>query len=164
MSTTAFNWEGYVAPGIAPRAIAIIIDLIVLAIINMVISTPIINMLMPPPPTSDYIKYLNWVSTTMPMSYGLSFLFEIIYFVIFSAYLTDGQSIGKLIMNIKVMSVDANGNFVSVKGNPVPILIRTLLYIVDCCCCGIVGYIIINGSANQQRLGDSIARTVVVRK
>ena len=172
MSTTAYNWEGYIAPGIAPRAIAIIIDYIVIGILQFVVATPIVNMLYPPPNLNDYlgdpVGYLNavsaWSTSAYPVQALLGILVVILYFILFGAYLTDGQSIGKIIMNIKVMSVDLGGNFVSIKGQPVPLAIRSLLYIVDCCCCGIIGYIIINGSANQQRLGDSIAKTVVVRK
>lgn len=171
MSTTAFNWEGYIAPGIAPRAIAVIIDWIIIGIIGFFITTPIVNMLMPPPNIADYANYndyfnayTTWSTTSLPLQSLLTYVIISLYFIIFGAYLTDGQSIGKIIMNIKVMTVDLNGNFVSVKGNPVPLLIRSVLYIVDCCCCGCIGYIIINQSANQQRLGDSIAKTVVVRK
>lgn len=70
-----------------------------------------------------------------------------------------GQSIGKMMMNIKVISADySNASFVQIIG-------RRLLDIVDWFpFFGIVGFIVASNTKNQQRVGDLVAKTIVVNK
>jgi uncharacterized RDD family membrane protein YckC len=83
-------------------------------------------------------------------------------FVIFIGYFTllegsRGQTFGKMITKIKVVAED---------GMPIDFnqaLIRNLLRIIDGLFAYLVGAILIWRSDKKQRLGDSIANTVVIR-
>jgi uncharacterized RDD family membrane protein YckC len=143
MSVKEFDLQGHILPGTAPRAIAIIIDWVVVIVIMSIVSVALV----------DYPE----------ISYIVSLVIIFGYFVGMQGA-TDGQTIGKMAMNLKVMLVDEANTVASAQGMWVPLFLRTLLYIVDCCCCGIIGWIIMQQSVNQQRLGDSIGRTIVVRK
>jgi uncharacterized RDD family membrane protein YckC len=88
--------------------------------------------------------------------------FGIVSFIIFLAYFTylegtRGQTIGKMATKIKVVredggKIDMNQAFT-----------RTILRIVDGLVAYLIGAILIWRSDKKQRLGDSIAKTVVVK-
>jgi uncharacterized RDD family membrane protein YckC len=79
------------------------------------------------------------------------------YFMLMEGYL--GQTVGKMLLGIKVVRED-NGE--------VPGLgtaaIRTLLRLIDGLFLYLVGFIIVLISGKNQRLGDMVAHTLVVRK
>jgi uncharacterized RDD family membrane protein YckC len=84
------------------------------------------------------------------------------YFVIHMAYFTllegsKGQTIGKMITKIKVVAED---------GKPIDMnrsLVRNLLRIIDGLFVYLVGAILVWRSDKKQRLGDKVAKTVVVK-
>jgi len=79
-----------------------------------------------------------------------------LYFIILEGPAGGGQSIGKMIMSIKVTTEEGN----------VPsywaAMIRTLLRIVDSILFYALGFLIITFSNKNQRLGDMAAKTIVV--
>ncbi len=89
----------------------------------------------------------------------LSFLLYFLYFVLMESFA--GGTVGKLILGMKVRMVD---------GSPCTIgasLIRNLLRIVDALpgiAPYLLGAIFVWTSPTNQRLGDRLANTVVVRK
>lgn len=83
-------------------------------------------------------------------------------FIIFLAYFTflegsKGQTIGKMLTKIKVVGEDG-GNI-----NMNQAFIRTILRIIDGLLVYLIGAILIWRSDKKQRLGDSIAKIVVVK-
>lgn len=92
---------------------------------------------------------------------GLGFLVYAVvvfaYFVLMEGYM--GQTVGKMLLGIKVVRED---------DGQVPGLstaaIRTLLRLVDGLFFYLVGFIIVLVSGKNQRLGDMLAHTLVVRK
>jgi uncharacterized RDD family membrane protein YckC len=86
----------------------------------------------------------------------------LIYFIIYIGYYTylegsQGQTIGKMITKIKVVRED---------GKPIDMnqaFTRNILRIIDGVILYLIGAILIWRSDRKQRLGDSIAKTVVVK-
>jgi len=86
----------------------------------------------------------------------------LIYFIIYIGYYTyleglQGQTIGKMVTKIKVVRED---------GKPIDMnqaFTRNILRIIDGLIVYLVGAILIWRSNKKQRLGDSIAKTVVVK-
>ena len=86
----------------------------------------------------------------------------VLYFVIYIAYFTllegsKGQTVGKMITKIKVVRED---------GSPIDMsqaFTRNILRIIDGLFAYLIGAILIWRSDKQQRVGDSVARTVVVK-
>ena len=86
----------------------------------------------------------------------------VLYFEIYIAYFTllegsKGQTVGKMITKIKVVRED---------GSPIDMsqaFTRNILRIIDGLFAYLIGAILIWRSDKQQRLGDSMARTVVVK-
>ena len=86
----------------------------------------------------------------------------VLYFAIYIAYFTllegsKGQTVGKMITKIKVVRED---------GSPIDMsqaFTRNFLRIIDGLFAYLIGAILIWRSDKQQRLGDSVARTVVVK-
>jgi uncharacterized RDD family membrane protein YckC len=88
--------------------------------------------------------------------------FGLLSFIIFLAYFTylegsKGQTIGKMVTKIKVVREDG-GNI-----NMTQAFTRTILRIIDGLLAYLIGAILIWRSDKKQRLGDSIAQTVVVK-
>ena len=94
-----------------------------------------------------------------PLSFLLNMIFIVVgfaYFVIMEG--SRGQTVGKMVLGIKVVKED---------GSPCDVhaaLIRNALRIVDGIMVYLVGVILIATSATKQRLGDRVAKTVVVKK
>ncbi len=86
----------------------------------------------------------------------------VLYFIIYIGYYTylegsKGQTIGKMITKIKVVRED---------GKPIDMnqaFTRNILRIIDGLFAYLIGAILIWRSDKKQRLGDSIAKTVVVK-
>ena len=85
----------------------------------------------------------------------LSFAFYIAYYTYLEG--TKGQTIGKMVTKIKVVRED---------GTPIDMeqaFKRNILRVIDGLFAYLIGAILIWRSDKQQRLGDSVAKTVVVR-
>lgn len=81
----------------------------------------------------------------------------VLYYVLMEGYL--GQTVGKMLMSIKVVREDDGG----VPGFRAA-TIRTLLRIVDGLFSYLVAFVTVQISGKNQRLGDMAAHTLVVRK
>jgi uncharacterized RDD family membrane protein YckC len=128
--------------GIGIRFVSLLIDSIILAII---------------------ISVLGGIIGVGMMEMGrVPWWLGIIDFIIFIGYFTylegsRGQTIGKMITKIKVIRED---------GKPIDMnqaLTRNILRIIDGLIVYLIGAILIWRSDKKQRLGDSIAKTVVVK-
>jgi len=90
---------------------------------------------------------------------GPFFIFSLtglLYYILMEAF--RGGTLGKLVVGIRVQMED---------GNPITMgssVIRNLLRIVDGLFFYLVGAIFVWSSPNKQRLGDRLAKTVVVKK
>jgi uncharacterized RDD family membrane protein YckC len=132
--------------GVGIRFVAILIDSIILGIIIGILGF--------------IFGASNNVSGMYPY-YGLGW-FNILSFIIYIGYYTilegtSGQTIGKMITRIKVVRED---------GRPIDIgtaLIRNILRVIDGLIFYIIGAILIWTSNKKQRLGDRVAKTVVVK-
>ncbi|MBN1327943.1 MAG: RDD family protein [Candidatus Heimdallarchaeota archaeon] len=94
----------------------------------------------------------------------VSLLLALFYFV-WRPMNKNGQTVGKKHQNIQIAVIEdeAKGKVRPVaKGDLVPLLIRWLLMCIDGILFGLVGYFFITNSPNRQRLGDQLAKTVVV--
>ncbi|MGD2247462.1 MAG: RDD family protein [Candidatus Methanofastidiosia archaeon] len=80
-----------------------------------------------------------------------------LYYTFFEAYM-NGQTVGKMLVKIKVVKED---------GSPIDIvdaLIRNVLRIIDSLpVLYLLGLVLIASSDKKQRLGDIVAKTVVVK-
>jgi uncharacterized RDD family membrane protein YckC len=140
MNLSTLNYQG-----IGPRFVAQIVDSIVLIVLYFVVGTVLFG-----GPSFD-------VYGAAAVSFGaiyatLSFL----YFTVLEAY--KGATVGKMLAKIKVVRED---------GSPIgigPAIIRNILRIVDALpFLYIIDMIFISRSSKKQRLGDSIAKTIVVK-
>ena len=124
------------AVGVGKRAVAIIIDMIVLMI-------------------------LAWV---LMMVFGMEsaapglilFVFAIAYYVVMEVQM--GATLGKMAMGLKV--VKEGGEKIDWQAS----IIRNLLRIIDGIAFYLVGAIVVWTSKKKQRLGDMVAHTLVVPK
>lgn len=135
--------------GVGRRAVAIIIDAIIIGVVIGVIGGVVGGAMMSG--SSDPTAAAGSVG----MIQGVLGLLGFLYLVIMEAL--TGQTIGKMIMGIRV--VKADGTPISWKES----IIRNILRIIDGLFAYIVGAIFIWTSPLKQRLGDKAAGTVVVR-
>lgn len=128
--------------GIVIRLISLIIDTIIIGIIIGILGSIIgVGMM-----GRGYVPW--WIG--------------LLYFIIIIGYFTylegsRGQTIGKMITKIKVVRED---------GQPIDMnqaFIRNILRIIDGLFVYLIGAVLIWRSDKKQRLGDSIAKTVVVK-
>ncbi|RLJ02251.1 MAG: hypothetical protein DRP08_04710, partial [Candidatus Aenigmatarchaeota archaeon] len=93
----------------------------------------------------------------MLIAYGIAFLLSLGYYIYFEG--TSGQTIGKKLLNIRVVKED---------GSPCDFnaaLMRNILRIVDALpTLYILGIILMATSPTVQRLGDRVAHTVVIKE
>ncbi|MFZ2472965.1 MAG: RDD family protein [Methanothrix sp.] len=128
--------------GIGIRLVSLIIDNIIIGIIIGAIGSG--------------IGFSMMAHRVAPWWIGL------LYFVIYIGYFTllegsKGQTIGKMVTKIKVIGED---------GKPIDMnraLIRNILRIIDGLFAYLIGAILIWRSDKKQRLGDNIAKTIVVK-
>lgn len=134
--------EGREYLGIGIRLVSLIIDNIVIGIIIGAVGS--------------IIGFGMMTQKMVPWWIGL------LYFVIYIGYFTllegsKGQTIGKMVTKIKVVRED---------GKPIDMnqaLTRNILRIIDGLFAYLIGAILIWRSDKKQRLGDSIAKTIVVK-
>jgi uncharacterized RDD family membrane protein YckC len=127
--------------GIWIRFISFLIDTIVLGVLIGVIGS---------------ILGFSVVSRTAGWGFGL------LSFIIFLAYFTylegsKGQTIGKMVTKIKVVGED--GEMINMN----QAFTRNILRVIDGLLAYLIGAILIWRSEKKQRLGDRIAKTVVIK-
>jgi uncharacterized RDD family membrane protein YckC len=130
--------------GVGLRAVAVIIDFVMLFAIMFLVALVTGN-------TSDAGFELQGAPA------GLGFVLWFVYFVAMEA--TSGATLGKMLVGIKVVRTDGT--------SPIgwsPALIRNVLRIIDGLFVYLVGAFLASRSPTKQRLGDRVAGTVVVRK
>lgn len=93
---------------------------------------------------------------TLGIVFVTFFMILILCYPLIMETFSDGQTIGKSIMGIKVMCLDGS------KPSKVALFLRWILYLVDFGCM-FVGIVFIIFSKNCQRLGDLAAGTTVVK-
>jgi uncharacterized RDD family membrane protein YckC len=110
--------------------------------------------------TATSVGPFDWDVSTISMPALASVLYGgivVLYYILLEGYL--GQTVGKMVLGIKVVRED-NGGVPGV-GRAT---IRTLLRIVDGLFSYLVAFITVLISGKNQRLGDMAAHTLVVRK
>lgn len=130
------------------RVLAIIVDTVLLSIVGIVMS----------------VLFGSGTTEGASASFSLTGLPAVVYFLIIALYFillegTAGQTVGKMLLGIQVLKEDT--------GQPPGMggaTLRTLLRIVDGFLFYLVGFIIVLISGKNQRLGDMVAGTLVVRK
>ncbi len=131
--------------GFAPRLVAQIIDGIILLILNYMIGAG----------TAGATSFEFYNAQAYPLL-GAGFLIFLLYFVFLEGMW--GATVGKMVMKIKVVRED---------GSPCglgPAVIRNILRIIDILpFLYIIGLIFMSRSDKKQRLGDKVAKTVVVK-
>ena len=127
--------------GIGVRAASILIDFVISLIVGLLIIS----------------IELNFSQNSMiPL---LGSLLWIVFFLVYYVYMegSRGQTIGKMLTRIKVVSEDGG------KINMNQALIRNVLRIIDAIAFYLVGAVLIWRSEKKQRLGDSVAKTIVIK-
>jgi uncharacterized RDD family membrane protein YckC len=132
------------AVGVGRRAVAIIIDMIVLGIIGWIIA-----MFVPGATTPEGFNLVGGPAF-------LWFFIGIAYYVVMEVQW--GGTLGKMALGMKVVTEDG------AKLDWGASLIRNILRIVDGFFFYLVGAIVVWTSKKRQRLGDMVAHTLVVRK
>lgn len=130
------------AVGVGRRAVAIIIDTIVMGIVGYLIAAV--------------------TGSTTDTGFNLQGLPALVFFLIFLAYYivlekTSGATLGKMAMKLKVVKQD--GAALDWQAS----IVRNVLRIVDGFFFYLVGAIVVWISKSRQRLGDMAAHTLVVR-
>ncbi len=131
--------------GIGPRLVAQVVDTIVLIVLFFLVGFAISGSLT--------FQYQGEAAIPVLTAYGLV---GILYFAILEG--TMGATLGKKVVKIKVVKEDGSACGIG------PAFVRTLLRIID----GlpflyIIGMVLISRSDKKQRLGDRVAKTVVVK-
>jgi uncharacterized RDD family membrane protein YckC len=139
------------------RAIAVIIDHILLLILTVIIAVPFGLS------TAMFSMMTNFANPLAAMSnialwttFGIVILIVwILYFAYFES--KSGQTIGKKLVNIKVTKEGG--------GKPTleEALLRTILRIIDGIAVYLLGFMVVLVSEKKQRLGDIAAKTIVVK-
>ncbi len=143
--------DGMKYQGVAIRAIAFIIDnLVLFASLGLFHFLVFGTWWRHVPDTANMATF--FVTDAVCLSF-LAIYF--LYFVVMEGMV--GATIGKLICKIRVKKGD--GSACGISGA----LIRNLLRIVDGLVFNMVGIVLIIASAEKQRLGDIVAKTVVVK-
>lgn len=131
--------------GFASRLVAQIVDWIILGVLNYVIGAAMAG--------ATSFEFYN--TQAYPL-FGAGFLIFLLYFVILEGMW--GATVGKMAMKIKVVREDGSACGL------MPALIRNILRIIDFLpFLYIVGLIFMSRSDKKQRLGDKIAKTVVIK-
>lgn len=141
------------------RFVALLIDAIIVGIIVSIITLPF-NI-----PVTTITNYTNGsfqVSSVTPSALAslgtlVAIIIDLLYFTLLLG--TYGQTVGKMAVKIKVLKED--GTRISY----VDALVRTILLVIDAIPYVIpylLGAILIWTSDKKQRLGDRVARTIVV--
>ena len=131
--------------GVGPRAIAVIIDSLIFIIFGCCFLFALA--------LAGDGEFEQTGAPAILLQLGLGFIYYA-YFIVLEG--TSGSTLGKRIMKLRVVKVD--GSRISM-GDAA---IRNVLRIIDGILFYLVGAIIIWTSPDKQRLGDRVAKTIVV--
>jgi len=134
------------------RAVAIIVDTVLLLFVSIVIIA--ITGDVGTVTTTD--TSFEFEASGGGLSTALVVIASFAYFIVLEAVM--GATLGKLLVGIRVVMLD--GSDVTWAAS----VIRNLFRVIDGFFLYLVGAIIVWNSAKRQRLGDQVARTVVVAK
>ncbi|PWL30037.1 RDD family protein [uncultured Roseivirga sp.] len=126
--------------GVGNRVLAFMIDLAILILASMAIGY-----------TMDQIGWSEkqWIN--------ILFYFPVFFYDLYMEILNNGQSVGKMIMNLRVVRLD--GTAPTIGG----FILRWILKPIDVMLSGSIAIIYIALTQNGQRLGDLAAGTTVVK-
>jgi uncharacterized RDD family membrane protein YckC len=131
--------------GFGSRLVAQIVDGIILLIVNYILGTTM----------AGGTSFAFYGAETYPLL-GAGGVIFLLYFVILEGMW--GATVGKMVMKIKVVREDGSACGL------MPALIRNILRIIDALpFLYIIGLIFMSRSDKKQRLGDRVAKTVVVK-
>ena len=131
--------------GIGPRLVAQIIDGIILMIINWMLAAAMFG--------GFTFEVFGFAALSFM---GVGMLLFLAYFIVLEGMF--GATVGKMVVKLKVVREDGSACGIG------PAVIRNVLRIVDALpFFYLIGLILISRSDKKQRLGDSIAKTVVVK-
>ena len=122
--------------GVGPRFLALLIDAIIIGVVGGILGVIFRN--------------------SPGLSGGVTGFLALAYFIVLEA--TQGATLGKMALGLRVTRTD---------GAPISwteSIIRNLLRIIDGLFVYLIGAILIWTSPLKQRLGDRVAKTVVVRR
>jgi uncharacterized RDD family membrane protein YckC len=128
--------------GVGPRFLALLIDSILIGIASGILGV-VFRLILGP-------------NAGVAVGSSLASILAIVYY--FGLEATQGATLGKKMLGLRVVKVD---------GSPISwseSIIRNLLRIIDGLFFYLVGAILIWTSPERQRLGDRLAKTVVVRR
>lgn len=129
---------------IGERILALIIDYVLISIYLF---------------STTYIFY-ETITTYTPsiVVYLVCIYFPAFFYFLLCEVFNRGQSVGKKIMNIRVVKVDGSTPGISAY------MLRWLLFVIDGPLTGGLGFIVILLTKNNQRLGDLAAGTMVIKE
>jgi len=153
--------QGYYA-GFTSRAVAIIVDVAIIALVTAVVMAAM-TLFFDLPSVQRFIVWLNRVLpgidrlfsglTSAPFGAFFFLLFQYLYFIFF--FSTTGQTVGKAIMGLRVVTSD--GKRMGVKRS----FIRTLCYTLSLAPLGL-GFLWVLGEDRRRAWHDKIAHTYVL--
>ena len=137
----------YELASLRDRILAYIIDLTVIGIAYLILSLFF---------TSLFTSFLD--GSMLGIILGLLPVVGFIAYQFFSELFSDGQTLGKKALNIKVVRLDGR------QPSLTDFLLRALFHIIDTLfSSGILAALVISTSVKRQRLGDMTANTTVIR-
>ena len=108
-----------------------------------------------------YIALLTWFVVETNISgwvVATLYLFPLLFYTLICEVLNQGQTLGKMVLNIRVVKMDGSmptlGSY----------LMRWMLWLIDGPATSFVGLVAMILNRNNQRLGDMAAGTVVIKK
>ncbi len=151
------GYKGYQAPplqykSVGVRFVAVLIDSIIIGIIGSIVALPLPGVMVNQETQAISIPTTYWIGVIIEL------IIAFLYFTVLEGRY--GQTLGKIALKLKVLKED---------GSPISYgdaAIRTILRVIDeipFIVPYLLGAILIWSSDKKQRLGDRIARTVVVR-
>jgi uncharacterized RDD family membrane protein YckC len=161
IDTASDSLQGYYA-GFSSRAVAIIIDFVIISLVSAV-TVAALSLFFG---ISSVQRFIDWLNSVLPgiinifdaltsPPFGALFflLFQYLYFVFF--FSTTGQTVGKAIMGLRVVTTD--GRRLGVKRS----FVRALCYTLSLAPLGL-GFLWVLGDDRRKAWHDKIARTYVL--
>ena len=109
-----------------------------------------------------YLVIIIWIGSAAGINNEWYYLVSIglvpLFYTLLMEIFNQGQSIGKMIMNMQVVKLDGSSPTLS------SYLMRWLLFLIDGPLTSYMGLIVMVLTRNNQRLGDLAAGTVVIKK
>jgi uncharacterized RDD family membrane protein YckC len=108
-----------------------------------------------------YIALLTWFVVETNISgwvVATLYLFPLLFYTLICEVLNQGQTLGKMVLNIRVVKMDGSMPTLGAY------LMRWMLWLIDGPATSFVGLVAMILTRNNQRLGDMAAGTVVIKK